>query len=237
MLEILIEKANKYLEMYENGNSPISDEEYDEIIEEIAKLEKETGIIYPNSPTQRISGNNEGEILHLKKMLSLKKTKDSKDLEWKVPFVIQPKIDGMSVELIYKKGILSSISSRKNGVTGDKKMLKNIPKKILTDRDVYSVYGEATISKENWGLIKEKTDYSNNRNLVAGILNSKEEHPFLGYVDFLAYSDIDESDEVSTLLYLKKLGFNIPETLREIPDLWLWVISDEGKAVSRHEYS
>ncbi len=218
MLEILIEKANKYLEMYENGNSPISDEEYDEIIEEIAKLEKETGIIYPNSPTQRISGNNEGEILHLKKMLSLKKTKDSKDLEWKVPFVIQPKIDGMSVELIYKKGILSSISSRKNGVTGDKKMLKNIPKKILTDRDVYSVYGEATISKENWGLIKEKTNYSNNRNLVAGILNSKEEHPLLGYVDFLAYSDIDESDEVSTLLYLKKLGFNIPETLREIPD-------------------
>ena len=63
MLEILIEKANKYLEMYENGNSPISDEEYDEIIEQIAELENKTGIIYPNSPTQRISNNsNDGEF-------------------------------------------------------------------------------------------------------------------------------------------------------------------------------
>ena len=219
MLEILIEKANKYLEMYENGNSPISDEEYDEIIEQIAELENKTGIIYPNSPTQRISNNNnDGEVVHLKKMLSLKKTKDSKELEWKVPFIVQPKIDGMSVELIYKNGKLTSVTSRKNGVTGDKKILKNIPKKILSDKEIYSVYGEATISKENWNLIKEKTDYSNNRNLVAGILNSKDEHPLLCYVDFLAYSDIDEGDEVSTLLYLQRLGFSIPETLREVPE-------------------
>ena len=79
----LIDKLNYYTKLYDEGKSAISDTEWDKMYFELQEKERETGIIYPDSPTQSISYqvvNKLEKVEHNHRMLSLAKTKDKAEV-------------------------------------------------------------------------------------------------------------------------------------------------------------
>ena len=121
----LIKLLNEYTKAYDEGNPLITDAEWDELYFQLQTLEKETGIIFNNSPTQSIIYDvvNELEkVEHNHKMLSLEKTKSTQDalsFIGKKAVLIMCKMDGLTCSLTYKNGELFSAETRGNGIIGD----------------------------------------------------------------------------------------------------------------------
>lgn len=156
----LIEEINDLNYYYYTLDQPkVSDKEYDALYDELVKLEKETGRVFPYSPTQRVGG----EILdkfekhfHLDKLWSLDKSQNYGELinwdnrirrlieeynninEDKLPsptYVVEYKFDGLTINLTYRDGELVQGATRGNGTVGEAilpqlKTIKTIPLKI-----------------------------------------------------------------------------------------------------------
>ena len=183
----LISKLNEYTKQYDAGHPSISDEMWDKMYFELKQLEESTGIIYPNSPTQKINFDIISELpkaKHNHLMLSLDKTKDINEVssfvkghEWLAMF----KLDGLSASLTYENGELIAAETRGNGEVGESiihnaLVINNIPKVIpIKDRRIV-VDGEIICSWDdfNSGLCNE---YAHPRALVSGsirLLSSEE---------------------------------------------------------------
>ena len=185
-IRVLIHKLNYYTKLYDEGSPAISDKEWDDLYFELKELEKKTGIIYPNSPTQTINYkvmNKLSKSIHeYQPMLSLDKTKD--------PDVVQSfvnghdwlgmfKMDGLTIRLTYKNGILVKAETRGNGeegedVTHNALVIRNIPKEIPIKETVI-VDGEVISTIDNFEDFAN--EYKNPRNFAAGsirLLDSKE---------------------------------------------------------------
>ncbi|MCX7821463.1 MAG: NAD-dependent DNA ligase LigA [Brevinematales bacterium] len=177
----------------------ISDHEYDLLLKELEKLEKENPeFITPDSPTQRIGGEPLKKFenyIHPFKMYSLANamnegefnqflTRVYKELGTeKINFSCEPKFDGLAVELIYRNGILQVASTRGNGeigevITQNIKTIKSIPLKIKNNNipEEMIVYGEVLMFKKDFlELNKEREEneeplFANPRNAAAGSL-------------------------------------------------------------------
>lgn len=181
----LISKLNFYTKAYDEGKPLISDAEWDKMYFELKSLEEETGIIYPNSPTQSIIYDVKNELVKVKHdhlMLSLDKTKDWNDFlkYFKDETVVgMLKLDGLTCSLKYKDGILVSAHTRGNGEIGEDilhnaMVINNIPKQIpLTEELILD--GEIISSYKDFEEFSN--DYSCPRNFAAGsirLLDSKE---------------------------------------------------------------
>ena len=181
----LINKLNYYTNFYNEGTSPISDKEWDDMYFELVKLEKESGIIFPDSPTQTIHFE---EISELKKvehnhpMLSLDKTKDLSVVESFLKghdWIIMAKMDGLTCSLHYLDGKLISAETRGNGIIGEDithnaMVIPSIPKTIDRKEDII-IDGEIICTYKNFENFKDI--YKNPRNFASGsirLLNSKE---------------------------------------------------------------
>lgn len=192
----LIDKLNYYTTLYNKGESPISDKEWDDMYFNLVDLEKETGIVYPNSPTQSIYFENVSKLqktIHQgQPMLSLDKTKDVKEVQnfvsghdWLGMF----KMDGLSCRLTYVNGKLVRGETRGNGIEGEDithnvKVIPNIPKCIpIADTgdhkykidEVVVVDGEIICTYDDFKPFAE--EYKNPRNFASGsirLLDSKE---------------------------------------------------------------
>lgn len=183
----LISKLNIYNKQYEEGHPSISDAEWDKMYFRLKDLENQTGIIYPNSPTQKINFNIVSKLPKVKHnhlMLSLDKTKEISEVQkfvkgqdWLAMF----KLDGLSASLTYENGKLIAAETRGNGEEGESiihnaLIINNIPKEIpVKDRRVV-IDGEIICnwSDFNSGLCDE---YSHPRALVSGsirLLSSQE---------------------------------------------------------------
>lgn len=185
-MRVLIHKLNYYTKLYDEGSPAISDKEWDDLYFELKELEKKTGIIYPNSPTQTINYkvmNKLSKSIHeYQPMLSLDKTKD--------PDVVQSfvsghdwlgmfKMDGLTIRLTYKNGMLIKAETRGNGeegedVTHNALVIRNIPKEIPIKETVI-VDGEVISTIDNFEDFAN--EYKNPRNFAAGsirLLDSKE---------------------------------------------------------------
>lgn len=177
----LVDDLNRYRDAYYNkNNSLIPDEEYDRLYDKLAALEKKTGIIYANSPTQTVgykvvSGLN--KVKHSHPLLSLDKTTEIPDF---VKFfgekqtVMMAKMDGLTCSITYEHGNLVKAESRGDGETGEDVThnaitFSNLPKHI-PNVDKLVVDGEAIIDYETFERIKEteNTEYKNPRNLASG---------------------------------------------------------------------
>lgn len=173
----LINLLNEYTKEYDKGNSKISDEEWDNLYFELEKLEKETGVLYPDSPTQSISykvvNELQKKIHEYRPMLSLAKTKEVKDIErfctkeWFAMF----KMDGLSGRLTYSNGKLVGFETRGNGVEGEwilhnAKSISNIPKSIPNTKETVIVDGEIICKYPDFEDFKD--DYRHIRNFAAG---------------------------------------------------------------------
>ena len=194
--------------LYYIENKPIiSDKEYDELFDYLKKIEEHfPQIITSNSPTQSLIGQVSEwfvQAKHETKLLSLENTYNAKDLEeWderihkllqkqnpdaKISYRVEPKFDGLSVELIYKKWVFTQAITRGDWQVGDDvtenvRTIKNVPKKLKYPLDI-NVRWEVLMPKSVWKEINKEreedgeTPFANTRNAAAGsikLLDPKE---------------------------------------------------------------
>ena len=203
----LIENLNKYTELYDKGTPAISDKEWDDLYFELNKLEQESGIIYPDSPTQSINFQTVSKLNKVKHdqppMLSLDKTKDIdvlysfvKGQDWMGMY----KLDGLSCRLIYSNGNLVQASTRGNGIEGEDithnaNIIPSIPKSIPY-LDTLIVDGEIICDYNSFK--KFEGEYKNPRNFAAGSIRqlssaeaASRNLSFVAWDLIKGYDDID----------------------------------------------
>lgn len=180
----LKELIKEYDKAYEDGKPLISDTEYDRLYEELINLEKELGTD-SDSPTTYIE---DAKINHLKKvahgepMLSQEKCHTASEIRSFVQrtndkkYIVDLKLDGISIALKYAKGKLIQAVTRGNGhygydITAAALKMDGVPKKLLKDIDI-EVRGEVIMNEDDFDNLNVNGEYSNSRNFVAGTLNA-----------------------------------------------------------------
>ena len=181
----LINKLNRYTKAYDEGHPLISDKEWDDLYFELKQKEEKTGIIYPNSPTQKINYeivSQLNKVEHNHPMLSLDKTKNIEEIksflgdhEW----IAMAKMDGLTCSLRYLNGKLVSAETRGNGIEGEDithnaLVIPSIPN-VIDYKDELIVDGEIICTYHDFELFKNT--YKNPRNFASGsirLLDSKE---------------------------------------------------------------
>ena len=168
MIRLLINKLNKASYFYYNTEYPIMpDYEYDELFSKLQILEKETGIIFSDSPTINVGTTvlkYLPEVTHNHLMLSLDKCHSAREL---INFIkdkdmcVSVKADGLTVSIMYKNGELVSAETRGNGEKGNDitehiKQFKNVPLHI-SKKGTYIVDGEAIIHYHDLKTLQNKT--------------------------------------------------------------------------------
>jgi len=223
----LIEILNNASDKYYNETPIMSDFEYDRLYDELLRLEAESGIIYPNSPTQKVGYTVLSaleKVRHDTKVLSLDKTKDIEKLESFLDEhegILSWKLDGLTIVLSYKNGELIRGITRGNGevgedVTHNVKVFKNVPLKIPYENDL-KIRGEAVISYSDFEKINENLSdnekYKNPRNLCSGTVRQLNSEICAGRsVQFFAFAPVGElmpDLKSERLKLLEKLGLSV----------------------------
>ena len=237
----LIDKINYHNEKYYNEDSPeISDMEYDNLVKELIRLEEENPQFKRiDSPSNRVGGKpleKFNQITHKIPMLSLSNAysdSDLKDFDKRVKdmvnedveYVVEFKIDGLSVGITYDNGEFQYGATRGNGVIGEDisknlMTIKSIPLKI-NDNDEIVVRGEVYISKEDFKKVNEQQEeqelqvFANPRNLAAGSLRQLDpkltaKRPLDIFIFNLEYSQNNQFKSHSeSLEFLNGLGFSV----------------------------
>ena len=198
----LIDKLNYYTKLYDEGHPEISDKEWDDMYFELQRMEQETGIYYPDSPTQSVNYqvvNELEKVEHNHPMLSLDKTKSLEVIDSFVNgknFICMGKMDGLTCSLHYIDGQLVSAETRGNGIIGENILhnalvVKNIPKKIEYTGELI-VDGEIVCTKKDFEPFE--VEYKNARNFASGsirLLNSKaikHIYTYLRFINTLLYT-------------------------------------------------
>ena len=246
-IDNLIDKINYHSDKYYNQDTPeISDFEYDMLMKELIKLEAENPEFKRvDSPSNRVGGmalDKFDQVTHKNPMLSLSNAYSAEDLrdfdrrvremtDGNVEYVVEFKIDGLSVGITYENGEFKSAATRGNGVIGEDisknaMTIKSVPLKIDDKREII-VRGEVYISKENFEKVNEYQEehdlqiFANPRNLAAGSLRQLDskltaKRPLDIFVFNL--ENINELEGIDThsdsLEYLKKLGFSVSENYK-----------------------
>lgn len=236
-IEQLVEQLNKASAAYYNGQDEImSNYEWDAMFDELVTLEKETGYIMAESPTQNAGfeedGSSEKEA-HEYPALSLAKTKQISELQdWagKRPIWLSWKLDGLTLVLTYDGGKLTKILTRGNGTIGTnitflKGAISGFPQKIKYKGHLV-VRGEAAISYTDFALINDMIEdddekYANPRNLASGTLNLDDPEEVKNrHVKFHAFTLVHLDEEMLSwgerMQFLENLGFNVVD--REATD-------------------
>ncbi|MBU3197584.1 NAD-dependent DNA ligase LigA [Clostridium algidicarnis] len=181
----LIEELNRYAyEYYVLNNISISDKEYDKKYDELVRLEKETGIILPYSPTQRVGDMvlpQFNKYVHKASLWSLDKAQSIQTLkEWhkrnikivesynqtasiplpKLTYVLTKKFDGLTINCTYNEdGVLIKVATRGTGIIGEDvtaqaKTIKSLPLKIPYD-NIIEIHGEAVMTRKAFNKYNE----------------------------------------------------------------------------------
>lgn len=239
-IKTLVQTLNEQRDAYYNRNSPtMTDKEYDRLFDRLAKLEKESGIVFSNSPTQSVGYYPVSElkkVRHPRALLSLEKTKQIQEL---VDFMenqdtlMMLKLDGLTVKLVYEEGRLVQASTRGDGdigedITHNIPAFENVPLTISYKERLVAV-GEAFIYKDVFQQLKDTIrdgngePYKNARNLASGSARSLNPEVFKGrhinFIPFNVLEGLDGGEDVDSrefkLMQLAALGFDI------CPYVWL----------------
>ncbi len=225
----------------------INDGEYDELFRKLSALEdKSPDLVTPDSPTQRVGASPSDKfkkVKHTKRMLSLANAmnvdeliafdtrlkKDLKLSDTEIEYIVEPKLDGFSVELVYENNFFSLGSTRGDGdigedVTNNLKTVRSIPL-VLNDNIIerFEIRGEVVMEKKEFEQLNELRSeageqlFANPRNSAAGsirqldpkvtsIRNLKAYFYGLGTV-----SDGSFKKHEDILKYINKIGFKTTE--------------------------
>ena len=240
-----IEELNKltayYATKYYDDDAPeISDFEYDMLMNELKNLEKEfPEFVSKNSLTQKVGGTVKEGFEKVEHAVPLQSLQDVFSLEEVNEFclkmqkenvtvyVVETKIDGLSVALEYKNGEFIRGATRGNGLVGEDvtenlKTIKHIPQKLKEPIDII-VRGEVFIGKEDFDKLNETLDedekFANARNLAAGSLRQLDSkiaasRPLDIFIFNVQKCETKEfTSHYESLKYLKGTGFNINPVL------------------------
>jgi DNA ligase (NAD+) len=183
---------------YEETAPTISDRDYDRLYKELVDLEaKHPDLVTPDSPTQRVGGKPLqafAQIQHRVPMLSLDNTYSEEEVanfykritkllpEEKIPVVVEPKVDGVAVSVMYENGKLKYAATRGDGTVGDDitqniKTIKSVPHDLRGSAPkVFEVRGEAYLDKKGFEKLNKEREaaglplFANPRNAAAGSL-------------------------------------------------------------------
>jgi len=249
----LIKEIQKHnIDYYVNDNPKISDSKYDTLIRELEHLEKQNpDLISDYSPTRRVGASPTSKfksINHSVPMLSLanamnheeliefddriKKLLDSKD---DIEYAMEPKLDGLAVEVVYEDGIFKHGSTRGDGLVGEDvssnlKTIKAIPLKLLeSDFDITGVVefrGEVFIDHLDFKVLNQNRSknnesiFANPRNCAAGSLrqlnpNVTAERPLkINFYSIGLKGNLEVNTQIELINCLPKLGLPVNKHIR-----------------------
>lgn len=237
--EELRKELNHHIYRYyvENEND-ISDFEYDMLMRELVNIETDfPELIAPDSPTHRVGGQADGQfqkVTHAVKMESLQDAFDRSEVEdfnrrvvdtlKNVTYVVEPKIDGLSVSLEYVNGVFTRGSTRGDGnvgedITANLRTVKSIPLRLKTNIPFIEVRGEVYMPRDVFYKIAEEQEmngekvFKNPRNAAAGSLRQKDPKItakrnldiFVFNIQQIEGKELNSHYE--SLMYIKELGF------------------------------
>lgn len=237
-------------EYYALENPTVSDQEYDLTLKRLIELET----LYPefktdDSPSNRVGGyvsEKFEKVKHKWPMLSLSNAFDENDLIKfdadikkelnidKVEYVVEPKIDGLSISLIYKDGKLQQAITRGDGVIGEDvtanvKTIKSIP--LLIDfLEEIEIRGEIFLSKENFNKINNDKNltkkFANARNAASGSLRNLDtsvtaSRNLSGYFYYVPNYKITNKDtQFEILNWLSELKIQVSKDIKKFDDIY-----------------
>ena len=242
----LREEIRKHDRLYYEEAAPIiSDHEYDRLYKELVFLETQfPDLLTPDSPTQRVGGKPLQafeQVSHLIPMLSLDNTYSEAEVknfyarmqrllpDEKIPVVIEPKVDGVAVSLIYENGKLRQAATRGDGNVGDNitqniRTIRSVPERLRNNAPkLLEVRGEVYMDRKGFEKLNDEREkeglalFANPRNAAAGSLKQLDpsivaKRP-LGIVLYGTGAtervDIDLHSKIFPLL--KKLGLPVTE--------------------------
>jgi len=226
---------------YVEDNPEISDYEYDKLYRELEELESQRpDLVTPDSPTQRVGGkplDTFEKVVHAVQMQSLsdvfsidellefdKRVRSALNEDYE--YVVERKIDGLSVSLEYENGVFVRGSTRGDGIVGEDvtqnlRTIKSIPLKLKEAIPYLEVRGEVFISKKDFQKINEQQEiqgqplFANPRNAAAGSLRQLDPKITAGRkLDIFVFNiqraeGRDFETHAESLNFLREMGFKV----------------------------
>ncbi len=232
----LTDILNKWAHEYYVLDAPtVSDKEYDALYDELRALEKESGVVYPDSPTRRVGGEpikGFQKHTHIEKLFSLDKcvsedelraflTRVDKASAGEKEYTVEYKFDGLTVCLTYDKGQFVRATTRGNGTVGEDVTaqvltIKSFPLKIEYE-GLLEVRGEAVIRLSVLDEYNKTADepLKNARNAVAGAIRNldpkitEKRRPDIYFYDINYREDGTPTSQTDANAFLKAQGFKV----------------------------
>lgn len=248
-LKTILEKANH--NYYDLDAPTLEDDEYDALMRELRGIEGEfPALLTEDSPSQRVGGAAQStfeKVTHAVQMGSLQDVFGEDEVrefvervmaEGAREFTVEPKIDGLSVSLVYENGVMVQGSTRGDGFVGEDitpnlKTIRTIPLKLPEELPLLEVRGEVYMPKKSFAELCELQEKNgeplpkNPRNAAAGSLRQKDSKiTSQRKLDIFCFNiqrseGRDFKTHSESLEYIEKLGFHI------VPDVKVCHTADE----------
>lgn len=261
-----LDEANK--QYYEFDQPRISDSDYDALLRELLELESNhLNWVTPDSPTQRVGGEvakGYTKVRHLEPLLSLDNAfapGDLREFDRRVrqvvpsaDYVVELKIDGLTVALTYEDGLMVRGATRGDGgvgedITANVKTVGSIPLRLNKAVPKLSVRGEGYMPKASFARLNQEREeegqptFANPRNAAAGSLrqlNSKitaqRKLDYFAY-QVLAAKELGLHNQTEVLKYLQQQGFVVNPEYKIFSDIEEVITYCEEMASERHRFS
>ena len=249
-IDELIKKLNKAnYEYYTLDNPSITDQEYDDMMDELIKLETNNpNLVRNDSPTLRVGGeviSSFTKVTHNVPMMSLADVfniDEIREFDSRVrkvvsnpSYVCELKIDGLSVSLVYEKGKLVRAATRGDGVVGEDithnvRTIKNVPLSLSRNIDI-EVRGEIYMPISSFNKLNEErlkkgeTEFANPRNAAAGSVRQLDSKiaSRRNLSTFLYHlpnpEDYGIKSQMDALEFMKDLGFTVNPNIKRIDNI------------------
>ena len=265
----LREQINYYSELYYEKDDPaISDYEFDKLMHQLIDIEEEyPELLTPDSPTHRVGGrasNSFEQVEHVVQMGSLQDVfsdEEVVDFDRRVRevvsdpiYVVEPKIDGLSVSLEYRDGVLVRGSTRGDGFVGEDvteniRTIRSVPLRLKRDIPFVEVRGEVYMPGASFEKVvaqqelKEEKPFKNPRNAAAGSLRQK--NPKITAqrgLDIFVFNlqqieGVQISGHKESLDLLKELGFQVSPSYLAVDTIEKAIEEIRAIGQRRGEYS
>lgn len=265
----LREQINYYSELYYEKDDPaISDYEFDKLMHQLIDIEEEyPQLLTPDSPTHRVGGrasNSFEQVEHVVQMGSLQDVfsdEEVVDFDRRVRevvsdpiYVVEPKIDGLSVSLEYRDSVLVRGSTRGDGFVGEDvteniRTIRSVPLRLKRDIPFVEVRGEVYMPVASFEKVvaqqelKEEKPFKNPRNAAAGSLRQK--NPKITAqrgLDIFVFNlqqieGVQVSGHKESLDLLKELGFQVSPSYLAVDTIEKAIEEIRAIGQRRGEYS
>ncbi len=259
-IERLVSELNYHCYRYYVLDAPvISDEEYDRLYNKLKKLEDDYSFILPDSPTKRIGApalDKFEKVRHTEPMLSLdnafsyddviefdkrlkrlleSSVRQAHDVEEDIEYTVEPKYDGLAIELSYKNGLLYKASTRGDGYEGEDvtpniRTIKSVPLKIegVKVPSEIDIRGEVYIDIEDFERLNMERGkngeplFANPRNAAAGSIRQLDSsitaarRLHLACYGIGTVNGIELKSQIELITWLEKARFPIPAVVKQV---------------------